>query len=146
MGDAGYTLSLVVLAVGLGLALLCALAVPACALRRRPTAAAAVPTGGALFGRVWRPDGVAVPAVVLTILGEDGGEIARARTDAAGDYRVELADPGRYLVVASHAGYRPHAAEVQVNGELAELSLIMPSHHLGAAPPPYGSPFVPQQR
>jgi hypothetical protein len=145
--ETGFTLCFAVLAAGLGVALLCVLAIPTRARTRRTDAAAAavlaaaaVPTGAALagtalFGRVRRPDGDAVPAAVLTVMDEDGREVARTRADAYGSYRVDLAGPGLFLIVATDAGRDPQAAEVRVNGHPAELELTLPGRRSGADPP-----------
>lgn len=141
--ELGFTLCFVVLAIGLGVALLCVLAIPTRAAARRTAAAAAVtaalvdPTGlggTALFGQIRRADGAAVPAAVLTVMGENGREIARTRADAAGHYRVDLAQPGRYLIVAAGVGQDPQAAEIHVNGHPAELELTLPGRPITAPP------------
>jgi hypothetical protein len=85
-----------------------------------------VPAGVGLFGRVGRPDGAAVPAAVLSVIAEDGRQIAWTRADSDGGYHLDLADPGRYLVVAADAGRDPQAIEIRLDGRPVELPITLP--------------------
>jgi hypothetical protein len=93
---------------------------------QRPAAPVAVPTPVGLFGRVGRPDGAAVPAAVLSVIAEDGRQIAWTRADSDGGYHLDLADPGRYLVVAADAGRDPQAIEIRLDGRPVELPITLP--------------------
>lgn len=94
--------------------------------------------GLALTGEVVGQDRVPVAEadVALFRMGKDGPEFermlpvqprARTRTDAAGRYRLRVAGPGRYLVVAAHEGRRSAGLKVSLSAgaevEIAPLVL-----------------------
>ena len=89
--------------------------------------------GLAVTGEVVGTDGapVADADVALFAMGPDGPEfermlpvqaLAKTRTDAAGRYRLRVAGPGRYLVVAAREGRRPAGRDVSLSAG-AELGL-----------------------
>ncbi len=136
--EAGYTLTFLLLAGALALALVSVLAIPA--PKAAPVTApgpvpvlaevAAIPVVGSdpdsvLLGRV-RRRGVGVPGAVLTVLGTDGREVLHTRTDDAGEFTIEV-PPGRYFVVATDAGRSPQAVSVELNGHPVDLDLILPA-------------------
>lgn len=116
--EAGYTVTFVLLAVALGLALLAVLAIP----RPAPTAAP-VPTvlDTELVGRVYR-GGRVVPGAAVTVLGGDGREVLHTRTTEIGEFMVAL-PPGRYVLVAGAAGCDPTALRVTLDGRPVRLDL-----------------------
>ena len=94
--------------------------------------------GLALTGEVVGTDGAAVVEadVALFRMGPDGPEfehmlpvqsLAKTRTDAAGRYRLRVAGPGRYLVVAAREGLRPAGRDVSlaVGAELGLAPLVL---------------------
>jgi hypothetical protein len=75
-------------------------------------AAAAAQTSGAVVGRVRAlPDSAPVPAAQVAVVAERGDTVARARTDAMGEFVAIGLAPGRYLVRVQAVGYGP--AEVR---------------------------------
>jgi EmrB/QacA subfamily drug resistance transporter len=136
--EQGFLVCFVLLALVVGGAMVCVLAIPAPARRRRSpvTSTAAAPLRApAVFGRVRRCDGDGVPAAVLAVLGDDGRQVAWTRADLDGHYRMDLAGPGRYLIVAADGGRDPQAVEVLVDGRPAELEITLSRHRSIPAPP-----------
>jgi MFS family permease len=132
--ETGFVVCFVLLTWVVGAALLCVLAIPG---RPRPRAAAAapVPAGSAVSGRVRRRAGGGVPAAVLSVIGEDGRQIAGTRADAHGNYRVDLDRPGRYLIVATDGGRDPQVVEILLLERCAELDLTLDAVPAGPAAP-----------
>lgn len=65
--------------------------------------------GGALSGRLCDGGDSPIADATLTVTTAAGEQAARARTDAAGHYRVTIGDPGQYLLVARASGHEPRA-------------------------------------
>ncbi len=144
--EAGYTLTFVLLAAALGLALLCVLAIPrpgrepaetpvvvppivepALAEAVEGTALAPV----ALTGSV-RRGGLPVPGAVLTLLGPDGREVTRFRADAEGRFALNPA-AGRYYVVVSDTNRTPTALIVDLTDDPVAVDVEMPGLPAGSA-------------
>jgi EmrB/QacA subfamily drug resistance transporter len=100
-------------------------AIPAMGSSPQPKSAnGAAPGRPTLAGRVHGVDDRALSAR-LSLLDPAGAEAASVSTDAAGEFRVDLA-PGRYLVTVTAAGYAPKAAvlEVPVSGVELDVTLL----------------------
>ncbi len=69
----------------------------------------------AVSGRLRTPDGHSVPGVI-TVTGLDGRQVARAKTDPNGGYRVTGLESGVYTLIVTAPGFQPEAASVTVNG------------------------------
>ncbi len=67
-----------------------------------------------LTGTVRAGAGSPVEAAGVTVLAPAGGEITRATTDAAGEYRLTLPTGGSYLVVVNAVGHRPAVTAITV--------------------------------
>ncbi len=132
--EAGYTLTFVLLAMALGLALLCVLAIP------RPVRVGARPEptpDPLLAGRVVR--GTArVPAAVLTVLGTDGREVAHVRADDSGSFFLPL-PAGRYFVIATDAGRSPAAVTLDLPATSAQIEIQLASWAPTVEPAPQWS-------
>ena len=57
-------------------------------------------------GHVYDPSGAVLPQVALTLEG-DGSLISQATTDSSGRFEFPPVSPGRYVLTASLAGFRP---------------------------------------
>jgi hypothetical protein len=103
------------------LAALCMLLLPV-------SSTAQVPIGpGRISGLVKSTEG-GLPTVAATLSSAaDSALVTGVQTDAAGRFRIEGLQPGRYLLRVSTLGYRPRGSEV------LELSLAEPHIDLGAA-------------
>lgn len=137
--EAGYTLTFLLLAGALGIALISVLAIPkparAAGVTRGPVEVAPEPdpAPGVLLGRVRRAD-TRVPAAVLTVIGLDGREVLHTRANDAGEFTIEV-PPGRYFVVVTDAGRSPQAVSVELNGHPVDLDLLLPSSPMLARAP-----------
>ncbi len=67
-----------------------------------------------LSGTVHTGDDTPVVSASVTVLAAAGGQIARAATDAGGQYRVTLPTGGSFLLVVNAAGHRPAVTAVTV--------------------------------
>ncbi|GAB3287520.1 MFS transporter [Parasphingorhabdus pacifica] len=72
---------------------------------------------GGLFvhGKAHDSKGTPLPNVVLTLADANGKQVERARTDAEGDYRLDLTHGGTYVLIASAGNYQPAASMVVVS-------------------------------
>lgn len=94
-------------AIGATAVLLVAIAVPTAALRTGQTAPAS------LSGSVYDTSGAVLPGVALTL--EDASQKKwQATTDAAGRFDFAGIQPGRYVLAASLAGFRPLSHEFEL--------------------------------
>jgi hypothetical protein len=59
-------------------------------------------------------DGAALPGAVVTVVDADGAPVGSAVSGPTGEYRVALAEPGRYLLAVRHDGREPAARWVTV--------------------------------
>jgi EmrB/QacA subfamily drug resistance transporter len=78
----------------------------------------------------------------LSLLDPAGAEVATVRTDAAGEFRVDLA-PGRYLVTVTAAGHAPKAAVLEVPSSGVELDVtLLDSRELSGTVRAAGAPVA----
>ena len=61
---------------------------------------------GAIVGTVTDPSGAVIPGVRITVVAVDTGVARTAKTDRAGDYRVEFLEPARYEVKGEKEGFK----------------------------------------
>jgi EmrB/QacA subfamily drug resistance transporter len=98
-----------------------------------PVAASAIPrpaSGGGnpgpmVFGQVLRGDGRALAAASVTLADVAGRQVARARSDADGDYRLHPAAGGTYLLIASAPNLAPNAAMVALADSPVRRDLVL---------------------
>lgn len=81
-----------------------------------PAARPAADAGPGLFGMVSQGDGRGVERAVITVTDPDGRQQGRTSTGPDGGFSIELARPGRYLVIATSGSYQPQAGQVTVAG------------------------------
>lgn len=67
-----------------------------------------------VFGTVRRAEGPPVPGAVVTLADMAGRKIGSAYTGADGEYRLNVATGGTYLIIASASGHEPIASLVAV--------------------------------
>lgn len=67
-----------------------------------------------LIGQVCDRDGAGVPGALVAVLGADGDQVARGRTDAEGRCRLALPRAGTYLTVAAAYDWQPAASYATV--------------------------------
>jgi len=70
-----------------------------------------------VFGTVRRTEGPPVPGAVVTLADMAGRKIGSAYTGPDGEYRLDVATGGTYLIVASALGHEPIASLVAVGDE-----------------------------
>ncbi|HEX6369410.1 MAG TPA: carboxypeptidase regulatory-like domain-containing protein [Longimicrobium sp.] len=64
-----------------------------------------------VFGRVMETrSGWPVPYAAVTLVDAGGKPVGYSQSDANGEYRVEVRQPGRYVIRAERVGYRPRAS------------------------------------
>jgi uncharacterized membrane protein YgaE (UPF0421/DUF939 family) len=86
-----------------------------------------------IHGRVRGPDGAGIPAA-LTLIGPQGGQVARTVADPGGAYRLDAPTPGTYVLLASAASHHPAASTVIVpqsadgSGTVANILLADSQH------------------
>lgn len=75
-----------------------------------------------------------VPAVTLTVLDGEGGQVARGSGGDDGVFRTGLPGPGDYLLIAAAGGHEPRSATVTLPdpGEY-DVELALPGRHGGVA-------------
>src|SRR5439155_25552019 len=61
---------------------------------------------GAIAGTVTDPSGAVIPGVRITVVPVDTGVARTAKTDRAGDYRVEFREPARYDGKSEKEGFK----------------------------------------
>jgi Carboxypeptidase regulatory-like domain len=96
-----------------------------------PAGAAGLGSGGAraadvpVSGSVRTADGAPITEAAVTLADLSGRQIAVARTDAGGQYRLAAPGAGSYLVIASAAGHQPAAGVVNAPGTGASHDVIL---------------------
>ncbi|MEU8814150.1 MFS transporter [Actinoplanes sp. NPDC048796] len=75
-----------------------------------------------VLGRIDGPGGLPLPGATLTITDFHGRELARARTDLEGTYRMTLAAGGSLLLICAAENHQPAAATINVGpGEIRRV-------------------------
>jgi protocatechuate 3,4-dioxygenase beta subunit len=86
-------------------------------------APAPAPDAPAVRGTVRDATGRALDGAVVAVTDADGRQLGRAVADAAGRFAVEVPRTGRYLLIGSADGHRPHAATVPVTDQPADVTV-----------------------
>jgi len=97
-----------------------------------PEAGATAPADGSapddgprVFGRVRRPDGTPLAGAALTLIAAGGRQAGLAAAGPDGGYRIGIAEPGDYTLIAHASGYRPHAAAVRGGTGAREVDVLL---------------------
>jgi hypothetical protein len=102
-------------------------------------AATGSPAGTRIHGRIRGPDGAGIPAT-LTLIGPQGGQVARTVAGPGGAYRLHAPAPGTYVLLTSAASHHPAASTVIVpqppNGSGTVVNILLadtqhPDHAAG---------------
>ncbi len=102
--------------------------------------------GGGVAGTVRGPRGAALPGVRVMAISEEAGDGAETTADVLGRFHIEKLRPGRYRVVAFHAGKAVEGGQVVVqDGQVARIAIEakgrmkqmeLPTIELGLGPQP----------
>ncbi|MDT8910632.1 MFS transporter [Amycolatopsis sp. PS_44_ISF1] len=87
-----------------------------------------LPTGhGGLpvTGHVRRQDGSHVSGAALTLIDQQGRQVARATGNGDGSYSVPTQGPGTYVLIVAAPGHQPQASSVVVGGGPAKLDVTL---------------------
>jgi len=83
-------------------------------------------TGGvAVTGHVRRQDGSHVSAAALTLIDQQGRQVARATGNGDGSYSIPTQGPGTYVLIVSAPGHQPQASSVLVGANPANLDVTL---------------------
>ncbi|WP_406639620.1 MFS transporter [Amycolatopsis sp. WGS_07] len=83
-------------------------------------------TGGVpVTGHVRRQDGSHVSAAALTLIDQQGRQVARATGNGDGSYSIPTQGPGTYVLIVSAPGHQPQASSVIVGGHPAKLDVTL---------------------
>ena len=78
----------------------------------------------AVSGRVRTADGAAIGGAAVTLADLSGRQVAVARADAAGQYRLAAPGAGSYLVIVSASGHQPAASTLAVGSTAAGSTAV----------------------
>jgi EmrB/QacA subfamily drug resistance transporter len=87
-----------------------------------------VPTGNGgvpVTGHVRRQDGSHVSGAALTLIDQQGRQVARATGNGDGSYTVPTQGPGTYVLIVAAPGHQPQASSVVVGGGPAKLDVTL---------------------
>ncbi|WP_329069343.1 MFS transporter [Amycolatopsis sp. NBC_01480] len=87
----------------------------------RPTGNGGVP----VTGHVRRQDGSHVSGAALTLIDQQGRQVARATGNGDGSYSVPTQGPGTYVLIVAAPGHQPQASSVVVGGGPAKLDVTL---------------------
>nr|WP_156096285.1 MFS transporter [Amycolatopsis jejuensis] len=76
-------------------------------------------------GHVRRQDGSHVSAAALTLIDQQGRQVARATGNGDGSYSIPTQGPGTYVLIVSAPGHQPQASSVVVGGHPANLDVTL---------------------
>ncbi|MCL2584222.1 MAG: MFS transporter, partial [Streptosporangiales bacterium] len=80
-------------------------------------------SGQPVFGRVLHANGTPVPGATVTLIGAAGRQAGRASSGPDGAYRLGVAEPGAYTLIAMAPGCQPHAAAVTAGTRPAQADI-----------------------
>ncbi|MGV9446493.1 MFS transporter [Nocardia sp. NPDC003637] len=82
--------------------------------------------GGVVDGRVRREDGQPLSGAVLTLIDQNGRQVARTSSAADGDFAISAPTSGGYVLIVSAMGHQPTAVNVSVGErpQRVDLSLV----------------------
>jgi hypothetical protein len=79
---------------------------------------------GDISGAVVDPSSAAVPDAVVTVTNSSNGQVKKAVSDRAGNYRVSLLEPGTYKVTVTAAGFETTTSQVTISaGVITPLTI-----------------------
>ncbi|MEW2501879.1 MFS transporter [Amycolatopsis sp. NPDC047767] len=81
--------------------------------------------GPPVTGHVRRQDGSHVGAAALTLIDQQGRQVARATGNGDGSYSVPTQGPGTYVLIVAAPGHQPQASSVVVGGGPAKLDVTL---------------------
>lgn len=81
--------------------------------------------GGAVDGHVRREDGHPLPGAVLTLIDQNGRQVARASSAADGGYAISAPEPGGHVLIVSAMGHQPTAVNVSVGERTQRIDLTL---------------------
>ncbi|ATY15568.1 MFS transporter [Amycolatopsis sp. AA4] len=81
--------------------------------------------GVPVTGHVRRQDGSHVSAAALTLIDQQGRQVARATGNGDGSYSIPTQGPGTYVLIVSAPGHQPQASSVIVGGHPAKLDVTL---------------------
>ncbi|MFD6397524.1 collagen binding domain-containing protein [Nocardia sp. NPDC060249] len=81
--------------------------------------------GGAVDGHVRREDGHPLPGAVLTLIDQNGRQVARASSAADGGYAIDAPERGGHVLIVSAVGHQPTAVNVQVGQRTQRIDLTL---------------------
>ncbi len=92
-----------------------------------PMAGAVSSNGGGtpIQGTVRQHGGTPVTDAAVTLIDPAGQQIGRGVTSPDGSYRITVARPGSYVLIARARAHQPQATMVSVNGKAVELDLLL---------------------
>lgn len=93
----------------------------------RPVAAPVAESARSISGRVLRADGRPLSEVALTLIDQQGHQVARASGDVEGGYLIDPPAPGSYVLIVSALGQQPAAVTVGVDGRAQRLDVTLHS-------------------
>ena len=79
-----------------------------------------------VVGSVVDPSGAGVPGAQVLLIGADGTEAARTKTDSTGNFRFEEIAPGVYSLEIMASGFRETRLEVTVGKTLSPVRVNLP--------------------
>jgi len=88
-------------------------------------AAQAPPDGPVIFGRVRRGGGRPLEGATVTLIAPSGSQAGRTTSGSDGGYRIGVAKPGAYTLIAMASGHQPYASAVRAGGRPAEVDVTL---------------------
>ncbi|MDR3032241.1 MAG: MFS transporter [Kitasatospora sp.] len=81
--------------------------------------------GQPITGHVRRQDSSHVSAAALTLIDQQGRQVARATGNGDGSYSIPTQGPGTYVLIVSAPGHQPQASSVVVGANPANLDVTL---------------------
>ncbi|RJQ84391.1 MFS transporter [Amycolatopsis panacis] len=78
-----------------------------------------------ITGHVRRQDGSHVSGAALTLIDQQGRQVARAVGNGDGSYSIPTQGPGTYVLIVAAHGHQPQASSVVVGGGPAKLDVTL---------------------
>nr|WP_084472409.1 MFS transporter [Nocardia alba] len=81
--------------------------------------------GATVAGHVRREDGHPLPGAVLTLIDQDGRQVARASSAADGGYTISAPRSGGHVLIVSATGHQPTALNVSVGQRTQRMDVAL---------------------
>ncbi|TCO58498.1 MFS transporter [Actinocrispum wychmicini] len=91
-----------------------------------PVTGALPVTGAMIHGLVQQGDGAAIGDAALTLIDQDGQQVAHGNADAAGRYHLQAPGAGAYVLIASAPGHHPHASSLRMDSQPVMVDVTLP--------------------